>query len=73
MSLSAEALAATGDREGAGRLMAAALERDPSPPPFARSLEEFRAALAAGRPPSRRPAYPVSVMDGGEQSVVGSQ
>lgn len=63
LALSAEALAATGDREGAGRLLAAALERDPSPPPFARSLEELRSALAAGRTPSRRPAYPVHVMD----------
>jgi len=63
LALSAEALAATGDREGAGRLLKAALERDPSPPPFARSLEELRSALAAGRTPSRRPAYPVRVMD----------
>jgi hypothetical protein len=70
LALSAEALATTGDREGAGRLMAAALERDPSPPPFARSLEEFRAALAAGRPPPRRPAYPVRVTEG---ETVGSR
>jgi len=64
LALSAEALAATGDREGAGRLVAAALELDPSPPPFARSLEVLRSALAAGRAPPRRPAYPASVMDG---------
>jgi hypothetical protein len=63
LALSAEALAATGDREGAGRLVAAALEGEPSPPPFARSLEELRSALVAGRAPSRRPAYPVSVTD----------
>ena len=63
LALSAEALAKTGDRAAAERLTRAALDRDPAPPTFARSLEEFRAALTSGRRPTGRLAYPASMMD----------
>jgi isopenicillin-N N-acyltransferase like protein len=61
LALAGEALAAAGDTAGADRELAAALERDPAPPPFARSLAGFRAALAAGRRPAEPLAYPLAL------------
>lgn len=63
MALKAQADAALGRLPAALADCRAALDRDPSPPNFRRSLGSFCAAVAAGKTPSSRLAYPVSPSD----------
>lgn len=63
LGLRAEASVALG-RLGAARAdCEAALARDPSPPPLARSLEALRAALGSGTRPAGGLSYPESASD----------
>src|SRR5262249_38084939 len=62
IALRAQGEASLGRIAGARAECAAALERDPSPPTFRRSLESFCAAVAAGKRPGNL-AYPVSPSD----------
>ena len=63
LALSAEALAAQGRLEQASAAASAALERDPAPPAFARSLEAFLTVLASGETPAVKISYPASPDD----------